>query len=134
MVPLEIRIRARSVEEFDHWSRHRGEEFVFVLSGAIEVHTEIYSPFRLNARESAYFDSSMAHLYVSVSDDDAQVLSVSFDPDQGRGIAVFLNPSAQAVDSSDDEFSGQADGAMSSDEEHSQVQPAKHRRRKVASE
>jgi len=40
-------------------SQHRGEEFVYVLSGAIEVHTEHYAPFRLEQGESAYFDSSM---------------------------------------------------------------------------
>ena len=28
MVPLEIVVHARAVDEFDHWSQHRGEEFV----------------------------------------------------------------------------------------------------------
>lgn len=98
MVPLEMVVRARTVDEFDHWSRHNGEEFVYVLSGAIEVHTEFYAPFRLEAGESAYFDSSMAHLYVSVTNEDARVLSVSYDPEQGKNhVSAFMNASAQPV-------------------------------------
>lgn len=98
MVPLEMLVRARSVEEFDHWSQHNGEEFVYVLSGAIEVHTEFYAPFRLEAGESAYFDSSMAHLYVSVTQEDARVLSVSYDPEQGkRHVSAFMNASARPI-------------------------------------
>ena len=102
MVPLEILVRARSVEEFDHWSQHRGEEFVYVLSGAIEVHTEHYSAFRLERGESAYFDSSMRHLYVTVSKDDARVLSVSHDPGSPEGITGFLNSAARQVERPED--------------------------------
>lgn len=96
MVPLEILVRARSIDEFDHWSRHRGEEFVYVLSGAIEVHTEFYEPFTLKAGESGYFDSSMAHLYITVSEEDALVLSVSYDPEQGKGkLSDLMQPTAE---------------------------------------
>lgn len=95
MVPFEMRVRARSVKEFDHWSRHTGEEFVYVLHGEIEVHTEIYAPFKLREGESAYFDSAMAHVYISIGKEDALILSISYDPDQGRRISNFMNPSAQ---------------------------------------
>jgi len=97
MVPLEISVRARKVSEFDHWSQHRGEEFVYVLSGAIEIHTEHYAPFRLERGESAYFDSSMRHLYLSVSKADARVLSVSHDPGTPDKISQFMNPAARQV-------------------------------------
>ena len=102
MVPLEIVVHARSVDEFDHWSQHRGEEFVYVLSGAIEVHTEHYAPFRLERGESAYFDSSMRHLYVTVSKDDAKVLSVSHDPGSPEDISPFMNSSARQVERPED--------------------------------
>jgi transcriptional regulator with XRE-family HTH domain len=102
MVPLEILVRARSVEEFDHWSQHRGEEFVYVVSGAIEVHTEHYAPFRLERGESAYFDSSMRHLYVSVSKDFARVLSVSTDPGTREHISRFMNPSTRQIERPED--------------------------------
>lgn len=96
MVPLEIRVRARSPDEFDHWSRHAGEEYVFVLSGAIEIHTEHYAPFQLRQGESAYFDSSMEHVYVSIGDEDAHLLSVSHDPaERQAGVAAFMHPATQ---------------------------------------
>jgi transcriptional regulator with XRE-family HTH domain len=97
MVPLEILVRARSVEEFDHWSQHRGEEFVYVLRGAIEVHTEHYAAFRLERGESAYFDSSMRHLYVSVSREDARVLSVSHDPGIPEDISHMMDAAVRPV-------------------------------------
>jgi transcriptional regulator with XRE-family HTH domain len=102
MVPFEILVRARSVAEFDHWSQHRGEEFVYVMSGAIEIHTEHYAPFRLERGESAYFDSSMRHLYITVSKDDARVLSVSHDPGTPENITQFMNSSARQVERPDD--------------------------------
>jgi transcriptional regulator with XRE-family HTH domain len=103
MVPLEMSVRARSVDEFDHWSRHSGEEFAYVLSGEIEVHTEHYTPFRLVAGESAYFDSSMKHLFISISDEDARVLSVSYDPRVGvERIAQFMHPGAKPVEEEDE--------------------------------
>lgn len=99
MVPLEMWVRARSIDDFDHWSRHAGEEFVYVLSGAIEIHTEHYAPFRLDAGESAYFDSNMRHLYITVSEADAHVLSVSHDPKAGPAeeINQFMIPDARPV-------------------------------------
>lgn len=98
MIPLEMVVRARSVAEFDHWSRHRGEEFAYVLSGEIEIHTEYYAPFRLKAGESAYFDSSMRHLYLSCGPEDARVLSVSHDPGAERtDIDRYMVPQTRAV-------------------------------------
>lgn len=100
MVPLELWVHARSVDEFDHWSRHAGEEFVYVLSGTLEIHTEHYTPFRLGPGESAYFDSSMKHLYVTVGDEDAHVLSISHDPEAGAvdRIGQFMNPGTRRVE------------------------------------
>jgi len=98
MMPFEMRVRARSIDEFDHWSQHNGEEFVYVLIGSIEIHTEFYAPFRLNQGESAYFDSSMPHLYLSISDEDAQILSISHDPNQDRKPSLpFMNSSARTA-------------------------------------
>lgn len=97
MVPLEMRVRARRPEDFDHWSQHDGEEYIHVVAGEIEVHTDHYAPFRLRAGESAYFDSGMKHIYVSTGEGDAHVLSVSFNPHAAERtrIADFLNPAAR---------------------------------------
>lgn len=102
MVPLEILVHAKSTSEFDHWSEHRGEEFVYVLSGVIEIHTEHYAPFRLARGESAYFDSSMRHVYLSVGEEEARVLSVSHDPGSAEPISRFMNPTAKQVERADE--------------------------------
>lgn len=98
MVPLEMEIYARSPDEFERWGSHPGEEFLYVLEGEVVVHTELYKPFRLKAGESAYFDSSMSHIYVSVSPSNARVLSVSYDPNLGRRPWDSLVAATQAAE------------------------------------
>jgi transcriptional regulator with XRE-family HTH domain/mannose-6-phosphate isomerase-like protein (cupin superfamily) len=84
MIPIITRIRAHSASEFGDLVRHQGEEFIYVLEGKIEVHTEFYDPVILNAGESIYMDSSMGHAYV-VADghDEALVLGVCSSADEG---------------------------------------------------
>jgi transcriptional regulator with XRE-family HTH domain len=84
MVPLEMTILARSPEEFETWGHHPGEEYVYIVEGEIEVHTEAYAPFRLKTGESAYFDSGMRHVYICTSSTPARLISVSYDPKLGR--------------------------------------------------
>lgn len=76
MVPFRSRITAREADALE-WSRHVGEEFVYVLSGAVALHTEFYEPAELHAGDCWYIDSRMGHKVVSISADDAQVLWVS---------------------------------------------------------
>ncbi|KPH66267.1 helix-turn-helix domain-containing protein [Novosphingobium aerophilum] len=64
MVPVISRIHAQSLGEFGQLLRHSGEEFIFVVDGAITVHTEFYEPLELKAGESIYIDSGMGHAYV----------------------------------------------------------------------
>ncbi|TCO81996.1 XRE family transcriptional regulator [Plasticicumulans lactativorans] len=80
MMPFESRIRARAVAEFEDWSRHAGEEFIYVLDGTIEVHTEFYQPVALGPGDSLYLDSRMGHRVISTSREDARVLWVSTHP------------------------------------------------------
>ena len=77
MVPFTTQVRARSIEEFPEWIRHDGEEFLYVLSGAIRFYTEFYEPVELKTGDSAYYDCTMGHVLVSVSDEDARVLWVT---------------------------------------------------------
>jgi transcriptional regulator with XRE-family HTH domain len=77
MIPFKTRILARSFDDFDEWSRHTGEEFVYVLSGEIELFTEFYEPVRLGPGDSWYIDSRMGHRVISVSPENAEVLWVS---------------------------------------------------------
>jgi transcriptional regulator with XRE-family HTH domain len=80
MIPVLTRIRARSLDDFGPLLKHSGEEFIFVLEGAIEVHTEHYQPIRLETGESTYIDSDMGHAYIAVSKKDALVLGVCSSP------------------------------------------------------
>lgn len=97
MVPLEMWVKARSAAEFEHWSQHDGEEFVYVISGAIEIHTDQYEPFRLGSGESAYFDSNMKHIYVSVGEGPAHILSISYNSQAATAAPIerFMHPAVR---------------------------------------
>jgi len=77
MLPYRARIRARSFEEFDGWVRHDGEEFLYVLTGTVRLFTEFYEPVDMSRGDSAYYDATMGHNVISVSDDDATILWVT---------------------------------------------------------
>ena len=77
MLPYRARIRARSMDEFDGWVRHDGEEFLYVLTGVVRLYSEFYEPIDLKRGDSAYYDAAMGHNLVSVSDDDGVVLWVT---------------------------------------------------------
>ena len=77
MLPYRARIRARSMEEFDGWVRHDGEEFLYVLTGVIRLYTEFYEPIEMRRGDSAYYDATMGHNVISVSAEDATILWVT---------------------------------------------------------
>ena len=77
MLPYRARVRARNMEEFDGWVRHNGEEFLFVLTGVICLYTEFYEPIEMRRGDSAYYDATMGHNVVSLSDEDATILWVT---------------------------------------------------------
>ncbi|HEY6922410.1 MAG TPA: cupin domain-containing protein, partial [Steroidobacteraceae bacterium] len=62
--------------EFGELLQHPGEEYIYVLSGVIAVHTDFYDPVVLQSGESIYVDSSMGHAYVTESCAEATVLAV----------------------------------------------------------
>src|SRR5262249_59915928 len=82
MIPVVVRIRAKSLEEFGDLVRHPGEEYVYVVEGGITVHTEFYDPVVLKAGESIYVDSNMGHAYVAEGCDEAKVLGVCSSADE----------------------------------------------------
>jgi transcriptional regulator with XRE-family HTH domain len=77
MLPYRARVRARKVEEFNGWVRHGGEEFLYVLSGIIELYTEFYEPVEMRRGDSAYYDATMGHNVISTSQEDAVILWVT---------------------------------------------------------
>ena len=94
MDPTFVTVRARSIDAFPDLIRHPGEELVYVLSGAVELHTEFYAPIRLEAGDSVYFDARMGHAYVSVGNDDsATILNICADVG-GQPLASLLGVKA----------------------------------------
>jgi len=66
MSPILATVHARTVGE-DDYARHEGEEFVYVLSGTVNVHFETGQVVKLAKGDSLYFDSRIGHAYVSTS-------------------------------------------------------------------
>jgi len=91
MTPIVVELRARTMdefkEEFGGLIRHPGEEYVYVLEGELEFHSELYAPLRLGAGDSMYFDSEMGHAYLNASDPPCRVV-VSCAP-RGREESVL---------------------------------------------
>ena len=77
MLPYRATIRARSMDDFDGWVRHEGEEFLFVLTGVVRLYTEFYEPIDLRRGDSAYYDATMGHNVISLSDEDGTLLWVT---------------------------------------------------------
>ena len=56
---------------------HTGEEFLYVVSGAVKFYMEPYTPIVLKEGESVHFDAQMSHGWVAAGDTDAVTLVVS---------------------------------------------------------
>jgi len=91
MIPIVIDVQARSVEDLGGLVRHGGEEYLYVLSGSMELHSDLYAPLPLSAGDSIYFDSGMAHGYVRTSEERCSVLAVC----AGQGIQQLAETAAK---------------------------------------
>jgi transcriptional regulator with XRE-family HTH domain len=89
MVPMRAHIHARAASDFPEYIRHSGEEFVFLLSGKLELRFENGKAFKLTPGDSLYFDSSVGHVYLSLSKEDAEVLVCCVDTDEHRPIGAI---------------------------------------------
>ena len=76
MTPAYGTIAARELAAFPDFIRHPGQEFVMVLSGRVRLHFETGEVIELKRQESAYFDSGVGHVYLSVGPRDAQIVVV----------------------------------------------------------
>lgn len=73
-IPLTAIVKANSIHDFPAMPLHAGEEFVYVITGKIVIHTDNYEPITMEAGDSCYFDSRMGHAIVSAGDEDAKVI------------------------------------------------------------
>lgn len=76
MSPILGTVHARRIEGLEDFARHPGEEFVYVLSGSIDVHFDTSQVIHLGRGDSLYFDSRIGHAYVSVGRHLAKVIGV----------------------------------------------------------
>jgi transcriptional regulator with XRE-family HTH domain len=92
MVPILTRIRAHNLAEFGEPVQHRGEEFIYVLEGSIEVHLQFYTTVTLKAGQGIYIDSTMGHAYVAKDCESALVLGVCSgeEPDLDRELISLV--------------------------------------------
>jgi transcriptional regulator with XRE-family HTH domain len=82
MTPMVGTVTATTLDEAGGLRSHEGEEFSFVLEGRLELHTEFYEPLVVEVGGCIYFDSTMAHAYVSIGDVPLKFLCVSSTPEQ----------------------------------------------------
>lgn len=87
MTPMIGRVEADSVLRPGQFSKHPGEEFIFVLDGALEMHFVDGRVERLEKHDSIYFDSGLGHLYVNGGIDGAQILVVCCNEPGGAPLA-----------------------------------------------
>jgi quercetin dioxygenase-like cupin family protein len=65
MKPVLIRIRSTPETAQRSGVCVAGDEYLYVIDGAIEVSTHVYAPVILNAGDSIYLDSRMEHAYAA---------------------------------------------------------------------
>jgi transcriptional regulator with XRE-family HTH domain len=98
-IPILAIPHATSIEEFGGLVRHSGEEFIYVIEGEVEVHTELYAPISLKAGESVYLDSTMGHAFIAKGKKPCRLLAVcsASERDLREAIAHGNNNRAQLV-------------------------------------
>jgi transcriptional regulator with XRE-family HTH domain len=90
ITPIIVDVKASSIEEFGPLITHDGEEFVYVISGSIVVHTSFYEPTRIDAGGGHYLDSQMGHAYVRAAGcDSARILAVCASKSEGLNQALI---------------------------------------------
>jgi transcriptional regulator with XRE-family HTH domain len=76
MVPVLMRIKNRAIPVPEQWRAQSGEEFIYVLDGAVEFHTQDDPPATLNKGDSCYLEANLRHAFIAKSQGDASLLSV----------------------------------------------------------
>jgi transcriptional regulator with XRE-family HTH domain len=79
MLPMHGTILARRLDDFPDYVRHPGQEHLTVLAGRVRICFETGETVELGRWDSAYFDSGIGHVYLSVGRSDAQVMVVMFE-------------------------------------------------------
>ena len=90
ITPIIVAVKASSIEDFGPLITHEGEEFVYVISGSIVVHTSFYEPTQINVGGGHYLDSQMGHAYVRAPGcESATILVVCASKSEGLNQALI---------------------------------------------
>ena len=90
ITPIIVDVKASSLEEFGPLITHDGEEFIYVISGSIVVHTSFYEPTEIKTGGGHYLDSQMGHAYVLAAGcDSATILAVCASKSEGLNQALI---------------------------------------------
>lgn len=82
MTPMYGRVEPGQPIDAADFSKHAGEEFIFVLRGSLTMQFEDGRTETLHERDSLYFDSALGHHYLCASPDTVEILVVCVnDPD-----------------------------------------------------
>lgn len=101
MLPMLATIRTSSLEEVKankekggdgHLFTHEGEEVLFVVSGEIILYTQHYAPVVMKKGDCAYLDSTMGHVCVRNSEEDALVFWVCSDTSTMQQVGLEALP------------------------------------------
>lgn len=76
MTPMFGRVEPGVPIDAADFSKHAGEEFIFVLEGSLTMQFENGTSQTLNKRDSIYFDSSLGHHYICASPEPVEILVV----------------------------------------------------------
>lgn len=92
LIPVITERLLQSPQEFGDFHHHPGEEFIYVLSGTLQLYTEFYAPMEVRAGQSVYIDSTMGHAYIRSGSESCRILSVMTPPDGGASSHRVATP------------------------------------------
>lgn len=103
IIPMVIDVKADSLERIDGLWNHVGEEFVYVLEGAVTLYTSLYEETVLEAGDGAYFDSTMGHAYIATGGKPTRLLVMcsSATPNLAQTLREILKQRLNATDKDD---------------------------------
>lgn len=83
MTPMLGTLKPLEKMHFDRMVRHPGQEFLMVLKGTVVVQLEGQDDVTLDTGDSIYFDSGRGHLYAAAGEEEARILVVCTQLDEG---------------------------------------------------
>lgn len=81
--PMVAQVHCTDIGDYGPLTRHEGEEFNLIISGALEFHSDVYAPVTLRAGDSIYFDAEMGHAHIRISEEPCTLVAMIM-PRQGK--------------------------------------------------